>query len=214
MPESSSVYINKEEREMKSESNRVFWRGAMVLITNVFALMMLASGSAALAGDDDDDDDGKRITVSGNSTFSDCGLPASDFALDMTGDLVGCLTIHAKSFKCEKLNGFDKYTERGKEHFDGTIKGVGSGTFKTKYIVEGVYATGFCDLLDSDPNAFAKQLAGGCDHKVKGKRGDLKDLSGLIKFYDIIPGIAAGGVGIPSIGASNFLYEGDLKIDD
>lgn len=195
---------------MKIKSNHIFRRGAKILGTSVCASMLLVSVNPVLA----DDDDGDKITVSGNSVFSDCGLPASEFALEMTGDLTGCLTIHATSFKCEKLNGFDKYTERGKEHFRGSIKGVGTGTFKTRYVVEGVYAAGFCDLLDSDPNAFAMQLAGGCDHKVKGRSGALKDLRGLLKFYDVIPGITAGGVGIPSLGASNFLYEGDLKLED
>lgn len=195
---------------MKNESMRVSRRGVVVLNAGVFALTVLASASAALAGDDHD----KKITISGNSTFSGCGLPASDFALDMTGDLEGCLTIFPRKSRCETLNGFDKYTEWGREVFVGSIKGVGSGTFKTKYIVEGVYAAGFCETLDSDADAFAKQLAGGCDHKVKGVSGDFKDLGGLIKFYDVIPGITAVGVGFPSLGASNFLYEGKLKLDD
>ena len=112
MSESISAYIDMEKSNMKSESNHAFRLNVMTLTTGVFAMMILASGSAALAGDDDDDD-GNKMTVSGNSTFSDCGLPASDIALEMTGDLEGCLTIHPRSSRCEKLNGFDKYTEPG-----------------------------------------------------------------------------------------------------
>lgn len=160
--------------------------------------------------DSDSDDDGEMITVSGNSEFSDCGVAAgTDFALSMSGVLEGCLAIFPKSSECDELEGFDKYTERGREVFDGTIKGVGSGKFKTRYIVEGIYASGFCDALAvEDPNAFALQLAGGCDHKVFGKRGDLKDIDGLITFLDFIPDPEGQG------GATNFYYFGHLNLDN
>lgn len=198
---------------MTNETGGTYWRGARVLIAGAVALIMSSGGVVWADDDSDSDSDGDRekITISGNSTISEsCGLPGADFALDMTGDLDGCLSIFAKSFDCDELNGFAKYTERGKEVFVGTIDGVGSGEFKTKYVVEGIYAQGFCESFD-----FASQLAGGCDHKVKGQKGDLRDLRGLIKFYDVVVGIPAGGIGMPGTdGASNFFYEGDLEIDD
>jgi len=192
---------------MNNVTGGTFWRSLSVLITSAFALIM-SSGSIAWAHDDDD---GETITVSGNSTVSEsCGLPDADFALDMKGDLEGCLSIFVKSYECDELNGFAKYTERGREVFVGTIDGVGSGRFKTRYVVEGIYAQGFCTTFD-----FTSQLAGGCDHKVRGTKGDLIGVHGLLKFYDVVVGVPAGGMGMPGIdGASNFFYEGELEIDD
>ena len=199
---------------MKNEIEHALPRVATHFIAAVFSLAAFAGGSIALA----DDDDGDRTTISGNSTFSDC----DDLALFMTGDLEGCLSIFPRTFECEQLNGFDRYTERGREHFVGTLNGK-PGEFRTKYVIQGVYAAGFCEQLDAvladddptnDADPFVLQLAGGCDHKVRGVSGAFEDVDGLIVFYDVIPGITAGGAGIPSLGASNFLYEGYLSEDD
>ena len=129
----------------------------------------------------------------------------------MTGDLEGCLTIFPKSFKCKSLNGFDKYIERGREVFDGTLDGR-EGRFKTKYKVVGIYAQGFCEKLnDDDPSndaeAFNMQLAGGCDHKVIGKSGVFEDADGLITFLDVIPRP------LEFSGASNFHYFGYIDLE-
>ncbi len=197
---------------MKIEKQNAPGRGMKIAAAAILALTTFAGGTA-LADDDED-----RMTISGNSTFSDC----DELALYLTGDLVGCLSIFPRKFECEDLNGFDRYTERGREHFVGTLHGEW-GEFKTRYVVQGVYGAQFCEqlaavLADDDPtndaDPFALQLAGGCDHKVRGKSGVFEDVDGLIIFYDVIPGIMAGGAGIPDQGASNFLYGGYLREDD
>ena len=88
------------------------------------------------------------------------------------------------------------------------------GRFRTRYIVRGVYASGFCAGGAVD---FSLQLSGGCIHKVRGKSGAFDELDGVFRVYDVVPGITAGGVGMPDpagFGASNFLYEGVLEEDD
>ena len=192
---------------MKRKIISTFFRSTKILMASIFAMMM-ASGSAALASNSE------KLVISGNSTFA---LPTEcdgEFALVMTGDLEGCLKIMPKRIDCDELNGFDLYTEKGKELFEGTLDGV-YGEFETRYVVRGTYASGFCDALSlGDPNAFALQLSGGCIHNVRGKSGVFEDVKGLFRVYDVIPGITAGGAGMPDpagFGASNFLYEGFLK---
>ena len=68
----------------------------------------MASGNAALAAGG-----GSRV-ISGNSAYADCGVEGSDFALLMTGDLEGCLSIFVQGNACKELNGFDHYMERGR----------------------------------------------------------------------------------------------------
>lgn len=141
------------------------------------------------------------------------GNTDGDFALYLTGDLEGCLKISPKRFECDELNGFDKYTEWGREVFVGTLNGVGWGKFRTRYIVEGIYETGFCDLLadddaSNDGDAFALQLAGGCDHTVIGKSGVFRGVDGLITFLDFIPDP------LNRNGASNFFYSGYLNLEN
>lgn len=133
--------------------------------------------------------------ISGDSVLSDCG----DFALEMTGDLNGCLEIFPERFTCEELNGFAVYREWGEELFRDND---GVSSFSTKYDLEGLYAQGFCDSFD-----FSTQLAGGCSHKVFSGEGKFLGSNGLITFYDIIPVPGASG-------ASNFVYHGDVKIED
>lgn len=142
-----------------------------------------------------DNGHGGRTQISGDSMFSDCG----DFALEMTGDLNGCLEIFPERFTCEELNGFAVYREWGEELFRDDD---GVSTFRTTYDLEGVFAQGFCDSFD-----FSTQLAGGCNHKVFSGEGKFHGSNGLITFNDIIP---APGVS----GASNFLYHGNVKITD
>ncbi len=82
------------------------------------ALLMLATTASAGAN-------GKRTTVSGDSTFSvdGCNNGKGAGAIELTGDLVGCLTFFPKRFTCQELNGFALYKEWGREKFNGTWKG-------------------------------------------------------------------------------------------
>ena len=60
---------------MKNNTQGMPWRGARAVTAGVLATVMLASGSAAAATES------KSTFVSGNSTYSDCGLAGSDVAL-------------------------------------------------------------------------------------------------------------------------------------
>jgi len=138
---------------------------------------------------------GGRETVSGDSVFSDCG----GFAIELSGDLNGCLEIEPLRYTCDELDGFARYREWGREFFTDND---GKSTFRTRYDLEAIYSSGFCTTFD-----FATQLAGGCDHKVFSGRGKFQGANGLITFNDIIPEPGVSG-------ASNFLYHGKLKYRD
>ncbi len=118
---------------MKNKTHGTTWRNAKVLLAGAVATVTMSSGNAALATGD------KTFAISGNSTFSDCGAAGSDFALLMTGALKGCLSIFVQGFTCKELNGFDHYTERGREAFVGTWRGK-NGRFVTDYTVDAAYA--------------------------------------------------------------------------
>ena len=85
---------------MKNSTHGTRLRGARVPSACLLAAVVMTSGSVALA-------DGNGPTfVSGNSTYSDCGLAGSDLALAMTGDLEGCWSVFVQGFKCKELDGF------------------------------------------------------------------------------------------------------------
>ena len=99
---------------MKNKAYRTTWRSASWLVAGVASVAIMASaGTASATGD-------KTYGISGNSTFSDCGVEGSDVALLMTGSLKGCLSIFVEGFTCKEVNGFAHYTERGREKFIGT----------------------------------------------------------------------------------------------
>jgi hypothetical protein len=164
------------------------------------ALLMLAT--TANAAGTAKHTNGKRTTISGNSTPSDCNNGKGAGALSLTGDLEGCLTFFPKRFVCNELNGFAKYTEWGRESFKGTHNGQ-AGKFRTKYKVVGTYTQGSCKAFNNGCFPFANQITGGCKHKVIGRTGAFKGYRGIITFHDQIPVIGEG--------ATNFLYEGYLK---
>jgi hypothetical protein len=141
------------------------------------------------------DGQGGRTRVSGDSVFSDCG----EYALEMSGDLNGCLDIIPQRYTCEEVGDIAVYREWGEEFFRDED---GVSTFETKYDLEGIYTAGFCETFD-----FTTQLAGGCDHKVLKGRGKFRGANGIITFYDIIPDPGVSG-------ASNFIYHGDVKYQD
>jgi hypothetical protein len=192
---------------MKNSLRGTSFRSAGFLIAIAIALasMMLAGGSAALAGGDK-----KPVFVSGNSTFSDCGLPGSDYALSLTGDLKGCWSTFIQSYKCKALADYDLYFEEGREVFVGKYRGK-QGKFRTTYTFEGAYAKGFCQ--SHDPTL---EVGGGCNHEIDGVSRVFADVKGLIKFIDVIAGVKgdpATGEFQAGTGGNNFLYYGRIDFD-
>lgn len=188
---------------MKDNSHGTTWRYLRVPIASVMAALLLAGANPASAS-------GNGVFVSGNSTFSDCGIEGSDLALAMTGNLEGCWSVFVEGFSCKPLGDFDLYSERGREVFVGTLNGK-QGRFTTTYTLDGAYAKGFCDSFD-----FSLQVAGGCSHKVHGRSGVFRNAEGLITFLDVVAGVTsdrATGAFAPGTGANNFLYFGRLHLD-
>ena len=189
---------------MKNKTHRTTRRTARISGAGVLAVAVLASGSAALA-------DGSRTTfVSGNSTYSDCGLAGSDLALAMTGDLEGCWSVFVEGFKCKELDGFDLYLENGREVFVGTLRGK-QGRFATDYTLDAVMAKGFCKSFD-----FSLEVAGGCNHKIHGRSGVFEGANGLLKFLDVIAGVTGDpvtGAFNAGTGPNNFPYYGRITLD-
>ncbi len=190
---------------MKNNTHRTTWRNARVLLGGALATAIMASGNAALATGD------RTIAISGNSTFSDCGTAGSDFALLMTGDLKGCLSIFVQGYTCKELNGFAHYTERGREAFVGTWRGK-NGRFTTKYTVDAAYAKGFCQSLD-----YTLELSGSCIHKVHGRSGVFANAEGVFTLFDVVTNVTGDpvtGAFTAGSGANNFLYYGRIRTSE
>lgn len=188
---------------MRNNTPGASWRGAKAATAGALATLMLAGGDAALATGS-----GSSF-VSGNSTYSDCGVDGSDLALAMTGDLEGCWSVFVEGFSCKELDGFDLYLENGRELFIGTLRGK-QGRFATDYTLEAVMAKGFCQSYD-----FTLEVAGGCSHKVRGRSGVFAGASGLIKFLDVITGVTGDpvtGEFNAGTGPNNFPYYGRIKL--
>lgn len=202
----SSFVLSEGDKKMKNNTSNTFWHSAMVLIASVFALN-LTGGSAVLAAEDAEFGSHK-IFVSGNSTFSDCGGPNADFAMLLTGDLEGCLSVFVKRYKCMALNDHDLYWESGREVFQGDMNGE-SGKFTTRYTFHAAYAPGFCESFD-----FSLEVGGGCVHEVWGDSGVFRKYEGVITFIDVIAGVTGdpvSGTYMQGLGANNFLYSGHLQ---
>lgn len=186
---------------MKSDMRGISFRSARVLIASALASMILASASAALATRD------KSVFVSGNSTFSGCGLAGSDYAILLTGDLEGCLSTFVQDFKCKELEHYDLYLEEGREVFVGKFRGK-EGRFRTTYTFDAAYAKGFCQSFDA-----SLEVGGGCNHKINGGSRVFEDAEGLIKFIDVIANVTGDpltGEFHAGTGGNNFLYYGRI----
>ena len=61
---------------MENKTHGTTWRSARVLVAGALSTVIMAGGNAALATGD------RSVFISGNSTFSDCGIAGSDVALD------------------------------------------------------------------------------------------------------------------------------------
>ncbi len=190
---------------MKNNAHGTTWRNAKVVVASALATVIMASGNAALATGD------RSTVISGNSIFSDCGVAGSDFALLMTGDLEGCLSIFVQGYTCTELNDFAHYTERGRETFVGTLRGK-RGRFTTNYTVDAAYAAGFCQSFD-----FSLELSGSCIHKIHGKSGAFTDAEGVFTLFDVITNVTGDpvtGAFAAGSGGNNFLYYGRIRTSD
>lgn len=189
------------EKSMKNKVHGTSWSRARALIAGALATAIMTTGGVASATG------GRPITISGNSTFSDCGATGSDFALQFTGDLTGCLSIFVQGYSCKELNGFARYTERGREAFTGTWRGK-QGKFTTTYTVDAAYATGFCESFD-----FSLELSGSCIHKIQGRSGVFTGARGVYTMFDVITNLTGDpvtGEFSAGSGANNFLYAGSI----
>lgn len=189
---------------MKNNTQGLSRRGTRMTSACVLAAAVLVSGGTALA-------DGNRgAFVSGNSTYSDCGIEGSDLALAMTGDLEGCWSVFAEGFNCKELDDYDLYFENGREVFIGTFRGK-QGRFTTDYTLEAAMAKGFCQSFD-----FSLEVAGGCSHQIHGRSGVFRGAKGLIKFLDVITDVTGDpvtGEFNAGTGGNNFLYYGRINFD-
>ncbi len=189
---------------MKNNANGTTWGRARTLAAAALATVIMASGTASASGD-------RTYGISGNSTFSDCGIEGSDFALLMTGSLKGCLSIFVEGFTCKEVNGFAHYTERGREKFIGTWRGK-NGRFTTDYDVTAAYASGFCDSFD-----FSLELSGSCIHRITGQSGVFTGAKGVYTMFDVITNVTGDpvtGAFAAGSGANNFLYSGRIVASD
>jgi hypothetical protein len=176
-------FAAREGTEMKRDSNVA----SLHRVTTFFAAAMLvASGNAALAD--------KAISVSGDSTPSECGAPKkADGGLAMTGSLTGCLAAFIQHTNCRELNGFAFYTELGREEFEGSLHGKPI-KFDTQYTFSAAFPSGACPIPD-----FQKETAGGCIHYISGEK-----FEGVIRLHDVIT---------PGQGLTNAFYEGFITSD-
>lgn len=114
----------------------------------------------------------------------------SDFALTMTGDLVGCLYIFVAEYECSRSG---TYRERGSEIFVGEYTGqMGqAGSFATDYLFTA--KLGSCPDLDTE-------IFGRCQHPIVRGSG-MGVFEGVTGRFDIKDDIDAG----------NFPYKGHLR---
>jgi hypothetical protein len=117
------------------------------------------------------------------------GPPPADYALVMTGDLVGCLYTFV-DHETVQSSPSGTYRETGTETFVGTYMGQ-PGTFETTYRFEAKYE----DVTDP-----ATEIFGRCQHPiVEGKgTGIFLGVSGRLDFKD-------------DVETGEFFYRGHLR---
>ncbi|HSF19106.1 MAG TPA: hypothetical protein VLK65_26505 [Vicinamibacteria bacterium] len=136
---------------------------------------------------------GGATQIAGIAFFADPGEcvdeqgDGSDFALRMTGDLVGCHYVSVEEWGCTRSG---NYHERGTEVFVGEYNGQ-TGTFATTYL--------FTAKLASCPD-LSTEIFGRCQHPIVRGSGT-GDFQGVTGRFDIKDDIEAG----------NFPYRGHLR---
>jgi hypothetical protein len=120
--------------------------------------------------------------ISGVSYFDeadgcDAAGAGAAYALNMTGDLNGCLYTYVDSFECSPSG---TYREIGREHFVGTYKGV-SGTFWTNYKFEAKY-----EGCAENGSYVGLEIKGRCQHPIAEGSGTgvFNGLTGRLNMRD------------------------------
>ncbi|MBC2835090.1 hypothetical protein [Paragemmobacter straminiformis] len=159
-------------------------------IPNVLSRTLVLAASLALAAASPGFSANATVSVSGDSTPSDCGAAKkADYAIELAGSLSGCWATFISHYNCQEMNGFSLYTEIGREEFEGKLEGE-AVTFDTTYTFTGLFPTGSCPAPAAE-----KEIVGGCIHYLSGT-----GLTGLMRFYDVMSGDAA----------PHYFYEGHI----
>jgi hypothetical protein len=122
--------------------------------------------------------------------IEDTAYADADYALVMTGDLVGCLYTYVNQETAQKSPS-GTYRETGTELFVGSYLDKGSGTFETTYRFEAKY---------EDVDNLVGEQFGRCQHPiVEGSgTGVFEGVSGQLFFKD-------------EVESGTFLYRGHLR---
>jgi hypothetical protein len=112
--------------------------------------------------------------ISGQAAFDAdgaCTEIPSPFAMQITGDLVGCWYTHGWDVVQDTPSGV--YAERGTERFIGCLAdGTTCGTFDTTYKFTAKFA------------ADGSEIHGRCQHPITFGTGDFAGITGRVDFKD------------------------------
>ncbi len=158
---------------------------------SVRALAVALAAMAALAGAAVSAGGPKNTPIAGEGQYDSDGTCSSSpydemYALDMRGDLVGCLYS-----EWEQTVGTPSgvYQEKGTETFVGCLADlVTCGTFTTRYTFTAKFG----------PDG---QINGRCQHPITGGTGDFEGITGRLDFKDdVTTGIATyrGHIKLPN----------------
>lgn len=111
----------------------------------------------------------------------DCDFASegADFALQLTGDLEGCLYTYVDDFGCSPSG---TYRESGREYFVGTYNGD-FGTFWTTYKFEAKY-----EGCSEEGFFLGAEIFGRCQHPIVKESGTgiFDGVTGRLDFKDIV----------------------------
>ncbi|MBB4079780.1 hypothetical protein GGR28_002407 [Lewinella aquimaris] len=134
--------------------------------------------------------------ISGIGFFAeptDCDIASegADYAIQLTGDLEGCLFVFVENFACSPSG---TYRESGREYFVGTYNGE-EGTFWTNYKFSGKY-----EGCNDDGTFSGAEIFGRCQHPIERGTGTgvFAGVRGRLDFKD-------------DVEAGNFPFRGHLK---
>ena len=136
------------------------------------------------------------IQISGVSFFDgtdacNSGGQGAAYALNMTGDLVGCWYTYVDEFSCSPSG---TYREVGREYFVGTYKGQ-AGTFRTTYKFEAKY-----EGCAANGSYIGAEIKGRCQHPIVEGSGT--------GFFE---GVKGWGAFKDDIEAGNYPYRGHFS---
>jgi hypothetical protein len=141
-----------------------------------------ANGAAQISG----------VSYLDEANGCDAAAKGATYALNMTGDLQGCLYTYVDSSRCSPSG---TYMELGREYFVGIYKGQ-SGTFWTNYRFEAKF-----EGCAEDGTYLGLEIKGRCEHPiVKGSgTGVFKGATGRLHMRD-------------DLVAGNYPYTGHIQL--